>query len=107
MNDLPVCGKCGWYVLTYAGHRCRPEAGAAAYALARAVGDVPATKLGWGDGRVTFEIDEDFSVGFDVSGHGTFNWRHTSCIGELGQDAAVDLVKALKAWADRHRAVTR
>ncbi len=65
-EDLKVCEKCGWYDDKY-GHAntCDPEGGALADKLIKLIG-VPATKLGYGNGHVTFEFSENKSLTLGV-----------------------------------------
>lgn len=104
-DDLRVCGACGWYLPTFLEHRCRPEEGAAADRLANSV-DVPSTKLGYGDGRLTFSVDDDLVMGFDVAPDG-FQWRYLQCLADLSHDDAADLVGVLQAWRKRRLARVR
>jgi len=105
-DELKVCGKCGWHDLKYAGHPCDPAAGKAAaelqdQVLARVPG-VGFTQLGYGNGRATLEIDDDFVVGFDVDGSdATFRWRYLHCLGALTTTDAADLIDMLAAWRKR------
>lgn len=114
--ELDVCPGCGWHAHT--GPRsadCAPALGRAATRLQEAAPDVSSTKLGYGHGRVTFEIDDDLSVGFDVrhpwnaTGDArdestvTFPWQRLHSLGGLSHDDALDLVRTLRDWSVRRR----
>lgn len=97
----PVCNACGWYDPAYARHSCDPEAGVNADRLAAAV-CVSSTKLGYGDGRLSFEIDDDFVVGLSCdSGDFPFRWSYLHHLGDLSTGDAIDLIDSLKLWRRR------
>ncbi len=98
-EPLTICDKCGWYVLWNHAKRCSPTDGRMAKLLLAEVSDVRSGQLGFGDGVVVFDIDEDFSVLFQVTRNG-FSLRDVHRLGTLSVEEAADLVRALKGWRD-------
>ncbi len=103
-DELKVCSKCGWHDLTYAGHNCRPVAGATADALIAAVPEAESSKLGYGQGVVVLGLDIDnhnFVLKFEAD-DGTLQWRDVTCFQhDLTVAQAADLVHTLLAWMGR------
>lgn len=108
-GDLKVCPKCGWHMLMNHEERCEPRAGKRASALAEALPEIPSTKLGYGDGMVTFEPAENASrdlqplhVHFEVSDRENeprpFSLREVSLLDDLSQEEAASLVRAVVEW---------
>ena len=106
--SLDVCDRCGWYAHgSYGSGKCRPSLGEAASRLQSAAEGICSTKLGYGDGRVSFCISEDFVVGLDVRARAgapcpRFSWRYVHAPDSLGHEDALDLVTTLATWHRRH-----
>ncbi len=96
-----------WYAHTEFSHtKCDPALGDAATLLQGVVPDVRSTKLGYGDARLTFNIDDDLAVGFDVRSCSdgptfVFIWRYLHSLNRLTHDDALDLVRVLRDWNAR------
>lgn len=104
-NDMRICERCGWYALMNHAERCDPTRGRLAQQLIASVPAVRSGQLGYGDGRVVFDLDEDFAVLFEVShtdpSKRAFSLREVHRLGSLDVDEAADFVRAIKAWADQ------
>lgn len=107
-EPLSVCGKCGWYEHgPHRQHECDPRRGAIADKLVAMIPSVPATKLGYGFGRLVFELDDRTHIRFDVGSDGRryrgrpFKLEDVSALDGLSHEAAVDLVQTLAAWRTR------
>lgn len=114
MSDLDTCGKCGWYAHTkFRNGKCDPVLGSEASGLQLTAAPIKSTKLGYGDSRITFAIDDDFCVGFAVrhpwnlSGDErdmsrvVYDWDYLHALPHLDHEDALDLVTALDAWHKR------
>ena len=100
-NDMPVCDQCGWYALMGHGNRCNPEAGRMAKRLIESVPDVRSGQLGYGAGKVVFDLSDGLSVIFGVvHGGQSFSLHGVDLIELLTVDEAADLVRAIKKWTD-------
>lgn len=101
MNDLEVCKACGWHRLL--NHVCYPAAGKAADDLIlrvkEMVPEVEATKLGYGDLRVTFEFFGDCSITLRVDSEGRdFQINHLHWLKRLPQERVSTLIVFLNAF---------
>jgi len=105
--NLGICPKCGWYGSTLPNdgifsathfNRCNPEAGKHASALIEALPDIESGKLGYGDGLVVFDLDENFNVRFSVDSFGAFSLEEVFLLKDMNAAAAESLVRALQAW---------
>lgn len=93
---LETCGKCGWSLSNLPqNHRCKPKAGKIADALAALMPGIHSTKLGYGDGNITFEISEHRSITLAIGDDGTFSVEKIFWINELDQAGARRLVEKL------------
>lgn len=63
---MKLCEKCGWYANKYTHTHCSPAAGRVADALAMEALDANPTKLGYGEGSISFEISENVHVQFEI-----------------------------------------
>lgn len=63
---LEICPKCGWYEHEILRSECDPKRGEAASRLIAALPEIRSGKLGFGFGRVVFEIDDNTHVVFEV-----------------------------------------
>jgi len=109
----PACDKCGWWckrVWEYSNNECDPKLGRIADALAGMLSDVPATKLGYGHGKIVFEPvagDDALNIRFNVHRDGTFRLEDVFHLGSMKVDAAADLVRVIAAWRERHAPTQR
>lgn len=94
---LKVCEKCGWHVHTFSPGQCRPDLGKFADEVMAAI-PIPSTKLGYGFGKVTFELGEDASITFDVR-RKTFGFNDVHLLRDLDTAGVKRLVEAI------HRAI--
>ena len=97
--SLKICTKCGWYDSFGHADRCKPEHGRDAAQLIAAVPGVRSGQLGYGDGHVIFNLDNDFTLVFQ-RGYRAFLLRDIHLRGDLSADEAASLVLALKVWMD-------
>lgn len=75
-DELRVCKRCGWYDSYGHETECSPKGAAAADRLVKHVRehvDVKATKLGYGHGRLTFQLSKTCSLTLDVQRNGKFH----------------------------------
>lgn len=109
-SKLAICPACGWN-LTY-GHadRCDSQRGSVARKLIAAVPEVKSGQLGYGDGRMVFEIEPsvgnncaDFAITFNVE-RNYLSLNDVSLFGRLSVDDAASLVRVLKRWSDEIKA---
>jgi len=104
-KPLEVCPKCGWYAHgPYASPTdCDAAAGDAASTLQAAVPEVPSTKLGYGQGVVAFEIDDELHVRLRTCSrvYSDFHLDAVWLLADLSHDDAVDLVRTIAAWRGR------
>ena len=102
-----ICPNCGWSVISidvkYDHHntRCHAAAGRLATEFANSLPEIPSTKFGYGEGRLTFNISNDCKVTFDCSS-ASLSLHHLFGAHALGTEAARDLVATLNEWAKRH-----
>jgi hypothetical protein len=97
-----VCKKCGWYMTNLPqNHECRLDLAADVAKLASLLSDagidVPSTKLGYGDGNVTFTPNENVSITFRCDGHGRFSIDHVFFIQPIDFKIATKLVESFVA----------
>jgi hypothetical protein len=95
-TELEICKLCGWHIVE--PHHCDPDRGRHARALAERVSDVPSSQLGYGDGRLTFEFDEDFKVVFNVGRNNTFSIRYFFLNEQIPAGHAAELIRQLRMW---------
>lgn len=103
-NEMKVCPKCGWYDID-PSHRekCDPAAAAVADRIAAQLPDIKSTKLGWGDGVLTFEIGSELKVGLGLSGgRKRISFRHLHCHEWMTPERAITFVRALAIWHRRY-----
>ncbi len=94
-EPLKICPKCGWYAHEpYNTGRCRPGDGAIADQLIAGLPEIRSGKLGYGSGKVIFDIDEGTTVVFDISNN-AFSLNHVCCLHSFGHESAKDLVRAI------------
>lgn len=117
MSDLDTCGECGWYAHTkFRNGKCDPALGEATSRLQSDAASIESTKLGYGDGRITFAIDDNFCVGFAVRhpwnlsddardmSRVVYYWDYLHALAHLDHEDALDLVKVLDEWHKRRTA---
>lgn len=101
MPESPVCPRCGWYVSPFIhAQQCDPKAGAKANALSERIQEalpfVKTTKLGYGHGVLTFEIDKDTNVRFKIRASGRLvQFDDLFCLSDLDPDDVLAMVEAL------------
>lgn len=107
-GELAVCAKCGWYEHgPLRAHECDPRRGAVADKLIAMVPSVPSTKLGYGFGRLAFQLDDRYTVKLNVGSDGRryrgrpFTIDGIYALGGLSHEAAADLIRTLDAWRKR------
>lgn len=94
-EDLEVCTKCGWYAHgPYRASACHPDRGAAADALAAQI-NLPSTKLGYGDGRLTFDLHEDLNITLEVDDRG-FGIENVWILGCYAPEDVKELIEAIR-----------
>jgi hypothetical protein len=101
-DKMKVCGKCGWYLPNLpSNHACRPDLGADANKLAVLLGslDVSSTKLGYGDGNVTFKLSDRVSITFSCEGQGRFSIEHVFWHQPIDMGVAKKIIESLTACA--------
>ena len=93
-----ICERCGWYASRFAHNNCNPVAGRIANALAAQVPEIDSTKLGYGEGKLTFEIAEGLNVSFRIRGIEPYAiaFEDLHCLGDLSIEQAARLVRAIK-----------
>ena len=97
--DMEVCGECGWYLSNLPdNHECKPREGRLATKLMKAVPSVKSTKLGYGDGNVTFAFDKNHAITFRIR-RGRFNVESVFWLDDLTPERAQKLVEALAKLA--------
>lgn len=95
-SRLKICESCGWYDSQYAHNNCRPDRGRAGAALARELPDANPTKLGYGEGCVTFELDEDTHVSFEIGLDNSIRLREVFMLEDLSTAQAAEIVRAIR-----------
>jgi hypothetical protein len=99
-KELKVCPKCGWYDhgQLFRTDECDPDRGKIADELAakaRAAGVSP-TKLGYGFGNITIEVDERTHLQLEVNRNGTFDVRDLYMLDDLDPDDVMAIVETVK-----------
>lgn len=95
-NRLEICKRCGWYASRYTHNNCRPDRGRVAATLARELPEAHPTKLGYGEGCVTFVLDEETSVRFEIGHDNSIKLREVYALQDLTINDAADIVRALR-----------
>lgn len=99
-DGLEICERCGWYNDKFShASRCNPDAGRVGDALAAEFPAGNPTKLGYGYGLVTFQLDDDLSVTFEVDRYGTVRLRDVFDLKEHTLAGARMIVQCFKRWA--------
>lgn len=105
MAGLDVCPRCGWYLNKYGPHaECTDErqqlgedVGRLAHAVCASTG-ILATKLGYGDLKVTFNFSKDLNLQLEVArarGRTVFRLRDLFCLYDLDHDDVKELLEAI------------
>lgn len=94
---LRVCA-CGWHVGTFDDHRCDPEMTKVADRAIEAARErgIEATKLGYGDGKLTFELDERTNITTCPHASGTFSIEGVLMLDDLTHNELIALLAAIK-----------
>lgn len=104
MSDLDVCRACGWYAHgSFRPNECDPKLGEVAdeiSAQAKRIG-INTTKLGYGFGQLTFEIDEQTAVTTSPHRNGTFSVENVYMIGRTLPSDVLALVAVLQSIRSR------
>lgn len=97
---LALCERCGWYGDKYSHDtRCDPAAGRVGDALAAEFPEGNPTKLGYGTSLVTFELDEDLHVSFEVHANGSIQLRNVLDLKDHSLAGARMIVQLFRGWA--------